>query len=69
MFCFFRQIVNVVMNVYNYGSAVVYMVLAAGNIETLLSKVTKDISLCYWLMMLTLILAILICLGTPKDFW
>ncbi|CAC5420820.1 SLC32A [Mytilus coruscus] len=64
-----RNIVNVVMNVYNYGSAVVYMVLAAGNIETLLAKVTKDISLCYWLIILAGVLAPLICLGTPKDFW
>lgn len=64
-----RNIVNVVMNVYNYGSAVVYMVLAAGNIETLMSKVTDDISLCYWLMILAVLLAPVICLGTPKDFW
>ncbi|XP_063402416.1 uncharacterized protein LOC134686672 [Mytilus trossulus] len=64
-----RNIVNVVMNIYNYGSAVVYMVLAAGNIETLLSKVTEDISLCYWLIILAGVLAPLICLGTPKDFW
>jgi|JYMV01.1.fsa_nt_gi amino acid permease len=57
------------MNIYNYGSAVVYMVLAAGNIETLLSEVTRDISLCYWLIILVGILAPIICLGTPKDFW
>lgn len=64
-----RNLVNVVMNIYNYGSAVVYMVLAAGNIETLLEKVTEDISLCYWLIILAGVLAPLICLGTPKDFW
>ncbi|VDI52424.1 Hypothetical predicted protein [Mytilus galloprovincialis] len=63
-----RHIVNVVMNIYNYGSAVVYMVLAAGNIETLLAKVTEDISLCYWLIILAGVLAPLICLGDTKGF-
>ncbi|XP_063402412.1 uncharacterized protein LOC134686669 [Mytilus trossulus] len=64
-----RHLVTLTMNIYNFGSSVVYMVLAAGNIETLLNDVTKDISFCYWLMILTFILVPIICLGTPKDFW
>ncbi|CAC5410250.1 SLC32A [Mytilus coruscus] len=62
-------LVTITLNIFNFGSSVVFLVLAAGNIETLLTDVIKDISFCYWLMILTCIVVPIVCLGTPKDFW
>ncbi|XP_052090181.1 uncharacterized protein LOC127726766 [Mytilus californianus] len=63
-----RYLVTITLNIFNFGSSVVFLVLAAGNIETLLTDVIKDISFCYWLMILTCIVVPIVCLGTPKDF-
>ncbi|CAG2246785.1 SLC32A [Mytilus edulis] len=65
---FGRNLVTVTNNIFNFGTAVVFMVLAANNVVTLLANYT-DVSFCYWLLVLSVILAPMTCLGTPKNFW
>ncbi|CAG2219089.1 SLC32A [Mytilus edulis] len=62
------NLVTVTNNIFNFGTAVVFMVLAANNVVTLLANYT-DVSFCYWLLVLSVILAPMTCLGTPKNFW
>ena len=51
------------------GVCVVYVLLAAENIQSLLHSVGVEVSLCYWLLILCFLLTSLSWLDTPKDFW
>ncbi|XP_052090183.1 uncharacterized protein LOC127726769 [Mytilus californianus] len=64
-----RHLVTFSINFTLFGASTVYLILASENIEDLMSDVTKDISFCYWLLILGGILTPITCLGTPKDFW
>ncbi|CAC5397609.1 SLC32A [Mytilus coruscus] len=63
-----RHLVTFSINFTLFGASTVYLILASENIEDLMSDVTKDISFCYWLLILGGILTPITCLGTPKDF-
>lgn len=65
---FGRNLVTVTNSIFNFGTAVVFMVLAANNAVTLLSNYTQ-VSFCYWLLILSVLLTPMTCLGTPKNFW
>ena len=53
-----------------FGTAVVDLLLAAENIQSMIENNTGiNISFCYWLMILTTFLLPFTWLGTPKDFW
>ncbi|XP_063402409.1 uncharacterized protein LOC134686665 [Mytilus trossulus] len=64
-----RHLVTFSINFTLFGASTVYLILASENIEDLMSDVTKDISFCYWLLILGAILTPITCLGTPADFW
>lgn len=66
---FGRYLVSVSINFTLFGVSVVFLILAADNIEDMLKTVTKDISFCYWIILLAAALVPFVCLGTPKDFW
>ncbi|CAG2219090.1 SLC32A [Mytilus edulis] len=65
----FRHLVTFSINFTLFGASTVYLILASENIEDLMSDITKDISFCYWLLILGAILTPITCLGTPADFW
>jgi solute carrier family 32 (vesicular inhibitory amino acid transporter) len=62
-----RRIVEVAVYIQLFGVSVIFLLIAAANIHSLLSNIV--IQFCDW----TIIIAILMCpvsmLGTPKDFW
>ena len=65
-----RIIVLVAVEVNLFGTAVVDLLLAAENIQSMIENNSGiDISFCYWLMILATLLLPLTWLGTPKDFW
>ncbi|XP_052090182.1 uncharacterized protein LOC127726768 [Mytilus californianus] len=66
--CLHQNLVTVTNSIFNFGTAVVFMVLAANNAVTLLSNYTQ-VSFCYWLLLLSVLLTPITCLGTPKNFW
>lgn len=66
---FGRHLVTFCINFTLFGASTVYLILASDNIETLMSDVTKDISYCYWILILGGALIPITCFGTPKDFW
>ena len=64
-----RYLVSFSINFTLFGVSVVFLILAAENIEDMVKNATKDISFCYWIIILAAVLVPFVCLGTPKDFW
>ncbi|KAH9525600.1 hypothetical protein Btru_001799 [Bulinus truncatus] len=64
-----RLLVSCAINFTMFGAAVVFLLLASENIQSLVKNVGKDISFCYWLFIVAGILIPISWLGTPKDFW
>ncbi|XP_021379870.1 amino acid transporter ANTL2-like [Mizuhopecten yessoensis] len=52
-----------------FGGAVVFLLLAADNMETLVKALGHDISFCFWLLIIAGFLVPFTWFGTPKDFW
>ena len=65
----FRYLVSFSINFTLFGVATVFLILAAENIEDMISHTNVDISFCYWIIILAFVLMPFVCLGTPKDFW
>ena len=65
----FRYLVSFSINFTLFGVATVFLILAAENIEDMISHTNADISFCYWIIILAFVLMPFVCLGTPKDFW
>uniref|UniRef100_H2Z6U2 Amino acid transporter transmembrane domain-containing protein n=1 Tax=Ciona savignyi TaxID=51511 RepID=H2Z6U2_CIOSA len=63
-----KIIVNISVYFTLYGVCVVLLLIASGNIQSLLAQVNADISLCYWVMIIG-VLAPFCWLKSPKDFW
>jgi vesicular inhibitory amino acid transporter len=68
-FLLFRYLVSFSINFTLFGVATVFLILAAENIEDMISHTNADISFCYWIIILAFVLMPFVCLGTPKDFW
>ncbi|CAK8697798.1 unnamed protein product [Clavelina lepadiformis] len=64
-----RIIVNISVYFTLFGVCVVLLLIASGNIQTLLSQVDLEMSLCYWVMIIGGVLAPFCWLKSPKDFW
>ncbi|XP_059143840.1 uncharacterized protein LOC131931155 isoform X2 [Physella acuta] len=64
-----RLIVSCAINFTMFGAAVVFLLLASENLQSLVKDVGKDISFCYWLFIVAGVLLPISWLGTPKDFW
>lgn len=64
-----RNIVTASVYFTLYGVCVVLLLIASGNIQMLLQQVNVDISLCYWIIIIGLLLAPFCWLKSPKDFW
>ncbi|BFZ24661.1 hypothetical protein BsWGS_27700 [Bradybaena similaris] len=64
-----RLIVSCAINITLFGVAVVFLLLASENIQSLVKSAGKDISFCYWLIIVAGALLPISWLGTPKDFW
>lgn len=63
-----RYIVTVAINFTNFGTVVVYILLASENIKSLLNDYTS-ISTCLMAVIVTVIGIPVTWFGTPKDFW
>ncbi|MEW8544066.1 MAG: hypothetical protein AB2693_11075 [Candidatus Thiodiazotropha sp.] len=66
IFC--RYLVTVAINFTNFGTVVVYILLAAENIELLLSSLV-GFSFCYISIIVAVVVLPITWLGTPKEFW
>ncbi|XP_060067512.1 uncharacterized protein LOC132547726 [Ylistrum balloti] len=64
-----RYAVSVCLHVTMFGGAVVFLLLAADNMETLVKALGHDISFCFWLLIIAGFLVPFTWFGTPKDFW
>ncbi|XP_061176317.1 LOW QUALITY PROTEIN: uncharacterized protein LOC133185231 [Saccostrea echinata] len=65
-----RYVVSFSINFTMFGVAVVFLLLAAENIEDLIEDWTDtDLSFCIWLVILAACICPLTWLGTPVDFW
>ena len=64
-----RYIVSVAIDVTLMGVCVVFILLISQNLQSLLAAAHADLSFCYWLIIVSVILAPLTWLGSPKDFW
>ncbi|KAI8791411.1 amino acid transporter ANTL1-like isoform X2 [Biomphalaria glabrata] len=64
-----RLLVSCAINFTMFGAAVVFLLLASENLQSLVKNVGKEISFCYWLLIVTAVLIPISWLGTPKDFW
>ncbi|XP_054154352.1 uncharacterized protein LOC128952915 [Oppia nitens] len=60
---------SVVMDVTFFGGNVVYILLCSELLESLTHSFIKHITLCDWILILTLLLIPLSWLGSPADFW
>ncbi len=64
------MLVLVSVEVNLFGTAVVDMLLASENIQSIIeNNFDVDISFCYWLLLIAMVLIPLTWLATPKDFW
>jgi len=67
---FFRFLVSACINVTLFGVAVVFMILAATNLNDIFVKVPLlHFSPCFYMIIITVIEIPVVWLGTPKDFW
>ncbi|XP_052089874.1 uncharacterized protein LOC127726532 [Mytilus californianus] len=66
---FGRYLVSFSINFTLFGVSVVFLILAAENLQDLISHATKEVSFCYFIIILAVVLMPVVCLGTPKDFW
>ncbi|XP_069110122.1 uncharacterized protein [Argopecten irradians] len=64
-----RYTVSVCLHITMFGGAVVFLLLAAENMETLVKDLGHDISFCFWLLIIAGVLVPFTWFGTPKDFW
>ncbi|XP_033741064.1 amino acid transporter AVT1J-like [Pecten maximus] len=64
-----RYAVSICLHITMFGGAVVFLLLAAENMETLVKALGHDISFCFWLLMIAGFLVPFTWFGTPKDFW
>ncbi|XP_059143845.1 uncharacterized protein LOC131931158 isoform X2 [Physella acuta] len=64
-----RLIVSCAINFTLFGVSVVFLLLSSQNIQSLVKDAGRDISFCYWLIIVAGALLPLTWLGTPKDFW
>ncbi|OWF37632.1 Lysine histidine transporter 1 [Mizuhopecten yessoensis] len=64
-----RYAVSVSLHVSMFGTAIVFLLLSADNIEMLFRALGHDISFCFWLVIIAGCLVPLTWFGTPKDFW
>ncbi|XP_076030772.1 uncharacterized protein LOC143018980 [Oratosquilla oratoria] len=66
-----RRFVTVLLDLAIFGATIPFMLLAAETMQELVATASGgafDLSFCYWLLLLTIILTPLLWLGTPKDF-
>ncbi|XP_041354276.1 amino acid transporter AVT1A-like isoform X2 [Gigantopelta aegis] len=63
-----RLLVSFSINFTMFGVGVVFLLLASQNIHDLINDLNKDISFCYWLIIVAGLLAPLCWFGTPADF-
>ncbi|XP_041354707.1 amino acid transporter AVT1D-like isoform X2 [Gigantopelta aegis] len=63
-----RLLVSFSINFTLFGVAVVFLLLASQNIHDLINYLNKDISLCYWLIIVAGLLALMCLFGTSADF-
>lgn len=62
--------VSICIDVTLFGVSVVFMILAATNLNAVFSEVPAlHFSPCYWMMVVAVLLTPFVWLGTPKDFW
>ncbi|XP_069107686.1 uncharacterized protein [Argopecten irradians] len=64
-----RYVVSMSLHVSMFGTAIVFLLLSADNIETLFAAVGYNITFCIWLAVIAGCLVPLSWFGTPKDFW
>ncbi|XP_060067513.1 uncharacterized protein LOC132547727 [Ylistrum balloti] len=64
-----RYVVSVSLHVSMFGTAIVFLLLSADNVEILSRALGHDISFCFWLVIIAGCLVPLSWFGTPKDFW
>lgn len=67
----FRFAISFCINFTLFGGCVVFLLLAANNINKFVEQVFPDVEITYCLILVILSAAVFpICLcGTPKDFW
>lgn len=66
----FRYVVSFSINFTLFGVSTVFLLLASENIEDLIERWSgKDLSFCYWLLILAAVICPLTWFGTPADFW
>ncbi|CAG5130404.1 unnamed protein product [Candidula unifasciata] len=66
---FGRLVASCSINVTLFGVSVVFLLLASENLQSLVRNAGRDISFCYWLIIVAGALCPISWLGTPKDFW
>ncbi|XP_033741066.1 amino acid transporter AVT1I-like [Pecten maximus] len=64
-----RYVVSTSLHVSMFGTAIVFLLISADNIEILSLALGHDISFCFWLLIIAGCLVPLSWFGTPKDFW
>lgn len=65
-----RYVVSFSINFTLFGVSTVFLLLASENIEDLIERWSgKDLSFCYWLLILAAVICPLTWFGTPADFW
>ncbi|XP_033741068.1 amino acid transporter AVT1A-like [Pecten maximus] len=64
-----RYTVSICLHTTMFGGAVVFLLLAADNMETLVQALGHDLSFCFWLLIIAGFLVPFTWFGTPKDFW
>lgn len=66
----FRTAVSIVLNVTMFGTAVVFLLLAAKNLETFLRAYTDlELGFCYLVLIVAVCMLPFTMLKSPKDFW
>lgn len=61
---------SVCIDITLFGVSVVFMTLAADNLQAVFSKVPAlSFSPCLWMLIVAALLTPVVWLGTPKDFW
>ncbi|XP_033741065.1 amino acid transporter AVT1I-like [Pecten maximus] len=64
-----RYVLSVSLHTTVFGGAVVFLLLAADNMQSLVQTLGYDLSFCFWVLILITLLLPLTWFGTPKHFW
>jgi len=64
-----RHLATICITITLYGDGCVYIVAMATYLKNIFMELEVEVSLCYWMLIVAVVMAPICWLGTPNDFW